>query len=150
MEKRVKVLSARVVDAFTETPFAGNPAGVVLDAEGLTESEMQLVAREIHHSETAFVVGKDLPDADFHVRFFTPVTEVDLCGHCDDGGLFPLAKEGRSRKCGDTTLVSQKTKTGILPLKIEYGKKGIARVMMRQAPPQLGRPKWIENGWPGC
>lgn len=144
-EKQVKVLFASIVDAFAETPFAGNPAGVVLDADGLTESEMQLVAREINHSETAFVVGKDLPDADFHVRFFTPVTEVDLCGHATIAAFFLLAKEGRIRKGGDTTLVRQKTKAGILPLRIEYGEKGIARVMMRQAPPQFRAPQ-IDGG----
>ncbi len=141
----MRVLCAWVVDAFTKTPFAGNPAGVVLDAEGLAESEMQLVAREIHHSETAFVVGKDLPDADFHVRFFTPVTEVDLCGHATIAAFFLLAKEGRIRKSGDTTLVHQKTKAGILPLRIEYGEKSIDRVMMRQAPPQFRAPQMDRN-----
>jgi len=68
-----------IVDAFATEPTDGNPAGVVPDAEGLTDDQMQSVANELGASETAFV----LPDegADRRLRFFTPDSEVDLCGH---------------------------------------------------------------------
>ncbi|RAQ95590.1 PhzF family phenazine biosynthesis protein [Thermogemmatispora tikiterensis] len=66
------------VDAFTDRPFAGNPAAVCLLAEARDERWMQLVAREMNLSETAFL----LPEGDgYRLRWFTPTVEVDLCGH---------------------------------------------------------------------
>ncbi|MEZ3142723.1 PhzF family phenazine biosynthesis protein [Halobaculum sp. MBLA0143] len=71
--------TAALVDAFTDEPLTGNAAGVVPDAGGLTDTQMQAVARELAVSETAFL--SDHPSADRQVRYFTPTTEVDLCGH---------------------------------------------------------------------
>jgi len=68
-----------IVDSFTDTPFAGNPAGVCVLAEPTTEGWMQAVAAELNLSETAFVVPRD--DGDDDLRWFTPTTEIDLCGH---------------------------------------------------------------------
>jgi len=70
---------ALLVDAFTDTPLAGNAAGVVPDAAGLSAERMQAVARELAASETAFVLPGS--SADRRIRYFTPTTEVDLCGH---------------------------------------------------------------------
>ena len=67
------------VDAFTRTPFRGNSAGVVLHADGLNETQMQLSARELRHSETAFLLQSD--DSDVRIRYFTPTVEVPICGH---------------------------------------------------------------------
>lgn len=70
------------VDAFTENPLSGNPAGVVPWADGMDEKTMQGIAREMNVSETVFVFHKDLSKGcDYRVRFFTPTTEVDYCGH---------------------------------------------------------------------
>jgi PhzF family phenazine biosynthesis protein len=66
------------VDAFTDKPFSGNPAGVCLLPEPGDERWMQNVAREMNLSETAFLYRQG--DA-FNLRWFTPATEVDLCGH---------------------------------------------------------------------
>jgi PhzF family phenazine biosynthesis protein len=68
-----------IVDAFTDTPFSGNPAGVCVLAAPTIEGWMQDVAAELNLSETAFVVPRD--DGDHDLRWFTPTTEVDLCGH---------------------------------------------------------------------
>ncbi|HVB88013.1 MAG TPA: PhzF family phenazine biosynthesis protein [Candidatus Dormibacteraeota bacterium] len=66
------------IDAFTDKPFAGNPAAVCLLQQSRPDDWMQLVAREMNLSETSFLVR----DADgFDLRWFTPTTEVDLCGH---------------------------------------------------------------------
>lgn len=72
-----------VVDAFTDRAFAGNPAGVVLLDEPADEAWMQSVAAEMRHAETAFVVVGDSGDdaAPWPLRWFTPLAEVDLCGH---------------------------------------------------------------------
>ncbi|GAA2709765.1 MULTISPECIES: PhzF family phenazine biosynthesis protein [Streptomyces] len=74
----------RIVDAFTDRPFTGNPAGVLLlDSGSFPDAAwMQRVAAEVNHAETAF--AHRLPDggpADWALRWFTPVTEVDMCGH---------------------------------------------------------------------
>ena len=66
------------VDAFTRTPFAGNPAAVCVLPEPASERWMQDVAREMNLSETAFLVGSG---DGYCLRWFTPTVEVDLCGH---------------------------------------------------------------------
>jgi PhzF family phenazine biosynthesis protein len=81
------------VDAFTVTPFTGNPAGVVLAADGMTDAEMLAVARELNNSETAFVLAADAADHDVRVRFFTPTTEVPTCGHATVATHFARAIE---------------------------------------------------------
>ena len=71
-----------IVDAFSDRPFGGNPAGVVLLRDFAEDGWMQQVAREINHAETAF--AHPLPaggEADWALRWFTPTTEVDMCGH---------------------------------------------------------------------
>ena len=67
------------VDAFTDAPFAGNPAAVVLLSEPRDERWMQDVAAEMNLSETAFVEPR--AGGGFHLRWFTPAAEVELCGH---------------------------------------------------------------------
>lgn len=69
------------IDAFTDAPFRGNPAAVCPLDEWLPDDVMQAVAAENNLSETAFFVPADNDDADFDIRWFTPQTEVDLCGH---------------------------------------------------------------------
>ena len=69
------------VDAFAERPFAGNPAAVMPLDRWLPDEVMQAIAAENNLSETAFTVASDGDEADFDLRWFTPTTEVDLCGH---------------------------------------------------------------------
>ncbi|MFE0178182.1 PhzF family phenazine biosynthesis protein [Streptomyces sp. NPDC059002] len=72
----------RIVDAFTDRPFAGNPAGVLLLDAFPDDTWLQHVAREVNHAETAF--AHRLPEgseADWALRWFTPATEVNMCGH---------------------------------------------------------------------
>jgi PhzF family phenazine biosynthesis protein len=73
----------RIVDAFTDRPFAGNPAGVLLLDDAFPEDDwLQHVAQEVNHAETAF--AHRLPDggeADWALRWFTPAAEVAMCGH---------------------------------------------------------------------
>jgi len=66
------------IDAFTDRAGTGNPAGVCLLEEWLPDTQMQAIAYENNHSETAFVVGKD---DQFQIRWFSPTVEIDLCGH---------------------------------------------------------------------
>ncbi len=79
-----RLMRIRIVDAFTDRPFAGNPAGVVLLDSGAFPDDhwLQQVAAEVNLAETAF--AHPLPraaEADWALRWFTPVTEAPLCGH---------------------------------------------------------------------
>ena len=87
------VLQLTVVDAFTDKPFSGNPAAVtVLDAFP-SDGWMADVAREMNLSETAFLVPRH--DGDHDLRWFTPATEVDLCGHATLASAHVLGGSGR-------------------------------------------------------
>ncbi|MEU3228927.1 PhzF family phenazine biosynthesis protein [Nocardiopsis alba] len=71
----------RVVDAFTERPLAGNPAAVLVLSDEYPDVWAQGVAAEFNLSETAFARRIDSDEADYELRWFTPVAEIDLCGH---------------------------------------------------------------------
>ena len=85
-----------IVDAFTEVPFGGNTAGVVLLEEGAAgfpeEEWMRLLAAELRYSETAFVRRDGA--SEFTVRYFTPAGEIDLCGHATIASFGVLFREG--------------------------------------------------------
>lgn len=102
------------VDAFTKELFRGNPAGIVIPADGLTEQEMKLIARELNNSETAFVFSSNDPSYDVHVRFFTPLVEVPICGHATIAAHYVRACE----KQMNNSVIIQKTGIGLLPIEI--------------------------------
>ncbi|GAB3647734.1 PhzF family phenazine biosynthesis protein [Echinicola sediminis] len=79
------------VDAFTDTPFTGNPAAICLLPGPLAEEGMQMIASEMNLSETAFLEQTG-PSA-FKLRWFTPEKEVDLCGHATLASAFMLYTE---------------------------------------------------------
>ena len=83
------------VDAFTEKPFSGNPAGVCVLNEKLDEKIMQNIAREINLSETAFLVkSNEEYDLRYDLRWFTPEGEIDLCGHATLASAHILWEKG--------------------------------------------------------
>lgn len=102
------------VDSFTKEKFKGNPAGVISNADGLTESEMQKIARELNNSETAFIFSSNNKEYDAHVRFFTPKNEVPICGHATIAAHYVRAIENGL----DTSRIYHKTGAGILPVDI--------------------------------
>jgi len=118
-----------LVDAFTDEALAGNAAGVVPDAADLSESQMQAVARELSVSETAFLTESD--DADRRVRYFTPTTEVDLCGHATVAAHAHLLEDGVLDP-GTHTL---ETNVGVLD--VEVTEDGV--VWMTQDDPTIER-----------
>ena len=79
------------VDAFTNTPFQGNPAAVCVLEKPQTTEWMQLIAREMNLSETAFILKQK---SNFNLRWFTPTTEVPLCGHATLASAHTLWTEG--------------------------------------------------------
>lgn len=120
------------VDAFTRHRFRGNPAGVVPNAEGLTEADMQDIARELNNSETAFVFPPQGKDHDIYVRFFTPTMEIPLCGHATIALHYVRSIEQQLL----TTTVRQKSRAGILPIEIIRANDDY-RIVMTQGTPQF-------------
>lgn len=116
-----------LVDAFTDEPLAGNAAGVVPDAENLTDDQMQAVARELAVSETAFVTEGD--GADRRLRFFTPEREVDLCGHAT------VATHAHLHEDGALDAGSHAFETNVGTLEVEIEPDGT--VWMTQADPEI-------------
>jgi PhzF family phenazine biosynthesis protein len=97
-----------VVDAFAEQPFTGNPAAVCVLNQPGDERWMQLVAREVNLSETAFL----FPEGDaFRLRWFTPTVEVDLCGHATLASAHVLWESGRLRTTEEARF---QTRSGLL------------------------------------
>lgn len=113
------------INAFAKTNKGGNPAGVVINADNLTEVEMKKISQLIGFSETAFVMKSKV--ADFKVRFFTPVEEVDLCGHATIGTFYTMATEGYIKP----GIYTQETKAGILEVKVSAD----LSIMMKQNTP---------------
>ena len=114
------------VDAFTDEPLAGNPAGVVPEADGLSDDQMQQIAAEMAVSETAFLRSSET--ADYRIRYFTPTQEVDLCGHATIGSFVHLRDEGL--EAGTYTL-----ETNVGEVEIELESDGT--VWMTQDTPQI-------------
>lgn len=83
-----------MVDAFTQMPFTGNPAAVLVLDEAPSAAWMASVAREMNLSDTGFVIREEVPGADFRLRWFTPTVEVDLCGHATLASAHCLFEDG--------------------------------------------------------
>lgn len=130
--KQIKVYH---VDAFTTEPFGGNPAGVVPEADGLTELQMQQIARELNLSETAFLVPSSHSQADYRVRFFTPAREIDFFGHATVasswilGTLYGWADQSEE--------VRLETNIGVIPVKWMKEDHVLQAVIMTQASPKV-------------
>lgn len=122
------------IDSFTREKLHGNPAGVVPNADGLSENMMQKIARELNNSETAFIFSSNQPEYDVEVRFFTPTAEVPICGHATIAAHYVRAIEG-SATLGR---VIQKTKAGILPVDIIQDKDDYS-IVMTQAEPEVSK-----------
>lgn len=114
------------VTAFYKEAYGGNKAGVVLFADVLTDTEKQQIATRLGYSETAFVSHCD--EADFDLRFFTPTSEVDLCGHATIGAFNVLRDEGFIKP----GIYTQKTKAGLLKLDVKED-----HVFMQQLKPRF-------------
>jgi PhzF family phenazine biosynthesis protein len=102
------------VDSFTKVKYKGNPAGVVPCADGLSDEQMQLIAREINNSETSFLFSPTDSTCDGAIRYFTPGKEVPTCGHATIAAMFVKAIEENLGSC----VLKYKTKIGVLPFEI--------------------------------
>ena len=116
-----------IVNAFTANGENGNPAGVMLEADSLSEDQMLSIAQQVNLSETAFVSESSV--ADQRVRFFSPTGEVDLCGHATIATWSLLRSLGRISNGN----YIQQTQAGNLAVEVQDN-----LVFMEQTPPVFG------------
>ena len=114
--KRRRQLRFIHVDAFTDTPYSGNPAGVVLDADYLSDETMTKIAHEMNVRETVFVSQSDV--ADFRFRFMTPRSELDFSGHPTIAAFHALVELGLAEIVQDITMFDLETKAGTFHIEI--------------------------------
>lgn len=126
-------IQALKVNSFTSKGTGGNPAGVVLQPGELDTTQMKKISRILQVSETAYVFPSNL--ADYHVRFFSPAVEVDLCGHATIATFTVLAKK-KYAETKNTLTLTQETKAGILPVTLYFTDAGdLDYVLMQQQKP---------------
>ncbi|MBK8908387.1 MAG: PhzF family phenazine biosynthesis protein [Rhodospirillales bacterium] len=105
-------------DVFTDRPFGGNPVAVFPNGRGLTERQMQLVAREFNLSETVFVLPPDRPEHTRQLRIFTPAAELPFAGHPTLGAAYVLAAIGEVALQGNQTDIVFEEGVGPVPVRI--------------------------------
>lgn len=123
----MKKLTVYQIDSFTKTKFKGNPAGVVVNADGLSDAQMQVIARELNNSETAFLFQADDNSCDGVIRYFTPTIEVPICGHATIAAMYAKAIDENIETC----ILKMKTKIGVLPFEVQKN-GGDIKVWMTQ------------------
>ena len=110
-------LEINVIDAFTDTVFKGNSAAVIITESWLSDTLMQSIAFENNLSETAFIVSDD--KGIYHIRWFSPLTEIDFCGHATLASAFVLFKKNATL----TTIKFSAKAVGILTVvQLDNGK----------------------------
>ncbi len=122
------------VDAFTRTRFTGNPATVILDADGQDDATLRLIAQEFAQAEVAFVSAASAPDHDIRLRFFNTRKEAPFVGHATIAAHAVLLALGRRgmRVC------RQLSGTGIIEVRVHD--QGGTMVEFRQTTPELDAP----------
>lgn len=155
------------VDVFGENPYRGNPLAVIVDAEGLTTSDMQTFAKWTNLSETTFLLPPTHASADYRVRIFTPTEELPFAGHPTLGSAHAWLTNGGVPKDGNT--IVQDCKVGLIGVRREENSLSFAAppllrsgpiddAVLHEAAESLGISRdaiidaaWIDNGpgWMG-
>ncbi|SCY62694.1 PhzF family phenazine biosynthesis protein [Alkaliphilus peptidifermentans] len=125
------------VEAFSDKIFGGNTAAVVIDDAQLSTHQMQKIACQLKLSETAFVKIDTNEKNNFIVRFFTPLQEVDLCGHATIATFEVLYKNGYIDIEGRNANCSQITKAGKFEVQIEIEDENTSKIVMLQGDPRI-------------
>jgi trans-2,3-dihydro-3-hydroxyanthranilate isomerase len=137
------------VDVFTDTPLQGNPLAVFPDAQGLSDAEMQAIAREMNLSETSFVLPATAEGraqgADYRLRIFTPGTELPFAGHPSIGTAWVLADDGRFELRPPATEIRQELPIGVLPISLAVEHDGDGRARLGEITMTQGRVDLIHR-----
>ncbi len=128
-------IDVHLVKSFTQNPEQGSPTGVVLDADHLSDVQMQKAATELNYAESVFVQSPTMDGADYRLRFFAPNQEVDLCGHATIAAFNTLLQQRKVQvgEMGKVALV-QETRAG----KLDVTCYDDGRIVMKQKDPEFG------------
>jgi trans-2,3-dihydro-3-hydroxyanthranilate isomerase len=126
------------LDVFTGRLFGGNQLAVFLDGRGLTTADMQAIAKEMNFSESTFVLPRDVPGTDLHVRIFTPGAELPMAGHPTIGTAFALARAGVLRPEQPRVMFG----LGVGPTQVDltWNADALSFAWMTQLAPTFGPP----------
>jgi PhzF family phenazine biosynthesis protein len=125
-------IGVNLVKSFTKDKSAGNPTGIVLNADNLNETQMQNIAKKLNFAESVFIMSST--EADFRLRFFAPNHEVDLCGHGTIATFHILLEQGIIGLTGQAKNFAQETRAGVLSVTCHED----GRVIMAQKSPEFG------------
>lgn len=131
----LRTLKFYQADVFTAQPFGGNPVAVFPNAQGLTDFELQQIAREMNLSETVFVLPPTDEAAVVRLRIFTPTQEIPFAGHPVLGTFYVLAQLGLIAVTDGVTRVMQECNIGLYPVEIHAREGQVTRVVMTQPKP---------------
>ena len=134
-------ISFLILDVFATGKYTGNQLAVCLNAEGLTDIEMQQIAREINFSETTFITNPELVNGGYNTRIFTPTTELPFAGHPTLGTAFAIQQE-LIKDCVD--LVNLNYKVGQIPVDLNY-LNGEPDILWMHQQQQIGRASCRER-----
>lgn len=116
-------------DVFSSEVDKGNPVGIVLKADNLSEAEMQDIAKQVGFNETVFILKSD--EADLKLKYFTPGHEINLCGHATIGALFCL---NELRYINGDKIINIETNVGILPISFSVENSELYVTMKQDRP----------------
>jgi trans-2,3-dihydro-3-hydroxyanthranilate isomerase len=127
------------VDVFTDRLFGGNQLAVFLEPEGLSDDEMQAIAREMNLSETTFVFPPTRADAAARVRIFTGSRELPFAGHPTVGTTWVLANQGRLP--AESSELALEEGIGLVPVRLEGDPRAPSTVWMAHRDATFGAPQ---------
>lgn len=125
------------VDAFTDRIFGGNPCAVVFDTDGLSDTTMQHIARELNLSETAFVT--ESTRADFGARYFTPGEEIPMAGHPTIATVYALLATGRLAREHGRQQLQIEVPAGVIDIEVAGSLEETPVIFMTQFRPEFMR-----------
>ena len=132
MEKPVFYL----VDVFAEEKYTGNQLAVFRHVTKLSDNQMQRIAKEMHFSETTFILSDEKHDGGYDVRIFTPETELNFAGHPTLGTAFVIQREMIKKPVKEIVL---NLKAGKIPVFFDYTSKKSCVLWMKQLQPVFGK-----------
>jgi len=129
-------IKAKRMSVFTTVPYGGNQAWVVLGEKDLSDEKMRRLAHDLNpHTDTAFVFPESTSEADFYLRFFSGVGEINFSGYASIATYFALSGENRLTIEGSKTEIRQRTKAGIQQVELRVQGDKVTRATLALAKP---------------
>ncbi len=124
-----------ILDVFAEDKYAGNQLAVIIDADGLSDADMQKIAKEINYSETTFIMSHQPKNGGYDVRIFTPEIELPFAGHPTLGTAFVIQQQIIKEP---VETIKLNLKVGQIPVTFNYDDQQPGILWMKQIEPTFG------------